>query len=405
MKKIVSLLTVSLMIIGLSIPAYAEDKSLIINSLNIEVNDKSVANIGDPYILGNGSETAFSILYKNTAYLPVRKIQELCGGSIVYDEVNKTVKLTNQYTADESIIELTDSTFTLQDGATVPFTILYKDTAYLPIRKISEICGYAVKYEPKTKTVIINSDMKPGEKKTVSASEQNKEISSIPLPAPEPDPNSMFGVDLNINMETIDNWLGRSDVAYRDVRMLSDPAAFGDIGGDAMLSRTIKGFTIVPLPYLVTMPELPVKGAYSGKTLFTATWNKDGSVETLKTNYRESMMIMSSLFPKDKAIFLMCGGGGYAAFTRALLTYLGWDPSLIYVTGPNWEYKGTQGLILTLVPKGAPDEVVFASWLADYKYIDFDLLHPMIGNGEIYHEADEIHFPSTCFSTESVPGC
>ncbi|MBR2781099.1 MAG: hypothetical protein IKD81_06765, partial [Eubacteriaceae bacterium] len=29
------------------------------------------------------------------------------------------------------------------------------------------------------------------------------------LPAPESDPGNMFGVDKNINMSTIDEWLGR----------------------------------------------------------------------------------------------------------------------------------------------------------------------------------------------------
>ena len=33
------------------------------------------------------------------------------------------------------------------------------------------------------------------------------------LPAPEADETSMFGVDANINVGTIDNYLGRDDVA------------------------------------------------------------------------------------------------------------------------------------------------------------------------------------------------
>ncbi|MDD3920599.1 MAG: hypothetical protein PHO41_05475, partial [Eubacteriales bacterium] len=53
-------------------------------------------------------------------------------------------------------------------------------------------------------------------------------IQPVPLPPPMADPNSMFGVDKAINMETIDQYLGREDVAYRDVRMLFDPAAYED---------------------------------------------------------------------------------------------------------------------------------------------------------------------------------
>ena len=59
------------------------------------------------------------------------------------------------------------------------------------------------------------------------------------LPAPEPDESSMFGVDKNINMATLDNYLGRDDVVYRDVRMLFDPADYAAIGGNADLASTV----------------------------------------------------------------------------------------------------------------------------------------------------------------------
>jgi len=79
-----------------------------------------------------------------------------------------------------------------------------------------------------------------------------------PLPPAEPDPTSDFGFDKNINMSTIDNWLGRGDVVYRDMRMMSDPAKFGELpGGDALLSRTIKGFGIVPFPFWLPCLRCP----------------------------------------------------------------------------------------------------------------------------------------------------
>ena len=68
----------------------------------------------------------------------------------------------------------------------------------------------------------------------------------------------MFGVDKNINISTIDEWLGRPEVAYRDVRMLFDPADYGAIGGNADLSSTIVGFKIVPYPYPVSYTHLDV---------------------------------------------------------------------------------------------------------------------------------------------------
>ena len=55
---------------------------------------------------------------------------------------------------------------------------------------------------------------------------QNAAPAAAALPAPEADESSQFGIDKHINMETIDDWLGRDDVAYIDVRMLFDPADY-----------------------------------------------------------------------------------------------------------------------------------------------------------------------------------
>ncbi len=195
------------------------------------------------------------------------------------------------------------------------------------------------------------------------------------LPASSPDPTSQFGVDSNINMETIDKYLGRDDVVYRDMRMLFDPADYGAIGGNADLAATIEGFKIVPYPYLATLTALPVEGAYDAETLFTLTWNEDGSIASATPNYEESMQVLEDLFPKDKAIFLMCGGGGYAGMTKALLAYLGWDESKLYNIGGNWTYQGSHAYELIKYAESTSDNDVFATWRADYAYIDFSRLH------------------------------
>ena len=197
------------------------------------------------------------------------------------------------------------------------------------------------------------------------------------LPASEPDETNMFGVDKNINMETLDQYLLRDDVAYRDVRMLFDPADYAAIGGNADLASTVEGFRIVPYPYLATLSALPVAGAYDGDTLFTLTWNEDGSIATATANYEESMLVLEDLFPKDKAIFLMCGGGGYAGMTKSLLIFLGWDPALLYNVGGNWSYQGDHGVELIQYSEDANGNDYFATWRANYAYIDFSRLHPV----------------------------
>lgn len=197
-----------------------------------------------------------------------------------------------------------------------------------------------------------------------------------PLPAPEPDPKSMFGVDRNINVKTLDAYLGRDDVAYRDVRMLFDPADYAAIGGNADLTETVAGFRIVPYPYLASLPPLPVKNAYAGEKLFTLTWDRKGVITDAVPNYLEAQTVLEDLFPKDRAVFLMCGGGGYAAMTRALLAFLGWDPAKLYNLGAGWEYAGAHGVELIRCGKETGGEDLYATWRADYALIDFSRLHP-----------------------------
>lgn len=195
-----------------------------------------------------------------------------------------------------------------------------------------------------------------------------------PLPPASVDPASDFGVDANVNVSTIDEYLGLPGVAYRDMRMIFDPADWESMGQDPYLSTVLEGFTIVPYPFLGTLPELPVGGAYDGDTLFTVTW-EDGEITGVTGNYRESLTVLRDLFPKDRPIVLVCGGGGYAGFTKKLLTYLGWDPELLYNAGGMWDYAGER--TVELIDYGrSPDDDLYAIWRADYAVIDFTLMRP-----------------------------
>ena len=72
------------------------------------------------------------------------------------------------------------------------------------------------------------------------------------LPPADPDPDNPFGIDKNINMTTIDQYLNLPGVAYRDARMLMDPARYEEIGGHANMDMTLEGFKVVPFPYVGT---------------------------------------------------------------------------------------------------------------------------------------------------------
>ena len=199
-----------------------------------------------------------------------------------------------------------------------------------------------------------------------NGSQESPELSSLPPPEPDGGP---FGVDVNINMTTIDNYLNRPDVAYVDVRMLYDPADFEAIGGISRLTQTLPGYRIAPYPLIATLSAMPVDNAYDGDTLFNVIWGEEGILE-ISANYSEADIILNDIFPKDKIIFLMCGGAGYSSLMRAVLLEKGWDESKIYHTGGNWHYEGDMALDLTV---SASDPTI-ATWRANYALILFDHL-------------------------------
>ncbi|MBR3132085.1 hypothetical protein IKG33_01590 [Candidatus Saccharibacteria bacterium] len=191
------------------------------------------------------------------------------------------------------------------------------------------------------------------------------------LPAPELSEGQRgeLGIDKNINESTIDQYLNRSDAVYRDLRMLKDPGNYEAIGGDSYLSGFIDGFSVVPLPYIVNVSGLPeeVGNTYTGKTLFSQ--HSDGSYTA---NYKESMDILEALFPKDKVIFLMCGGGGYAGMMKKMLVALGWDESRIYDVGGYWYYEGDNNVQVKRTL--ADGTAVYDFYKVPYHEIDFSSL-------------------------------
>ncbi len=192
------------------------------------------------------------------------------------------------------------------------------------------------------------------------------------LPSPEITDGmrgTVFGIDKNINEETIDNYLNRDDAVYRDLRMLVDEGNYESIGGDSYLSGIIKGFEAVPFPLIVNVTGLPeeVGNTYQGTTLFTM--NDKGEY---KANYQESMDFLNYYFPKDKYIFLMCGGGGYSGMMKTMLISLGWDKEKIYNVGGYWYYKGNNNINIKEEIEG---KIKYNFWKVTYHDIDFKILN------------------------------
>lgn len=184
-----------------------------------------------------------------------------------------------------------------------------------------------------------------------------------------------YGIDKNINETTIDKYLNRTDTVYRDVRMLVDSATWENKGGDRYLSGYVEGFEVVPSPYLAGFTDAyieqkkveNVSGLYVGDTLFTLS--EDG---TYSANYKESMSILETIFPKDKNIFIMCGAGGYAGQVKNMLVSLGWDEAKVRNVGGYWYYEGNHGIEVKQVIDG---KEYYDFSRVPYYNIDFDLLH------------------------------
>lgn len=193
---------------------------------------------------------------------------------------------------------------------------------------------------------------------------KTSKTSELPKPELSEGLRGTFGIDKNINETTIDNYLNRSDSVYRDMRMLKDPGNYEAIGGDSYLSGFIKGFEVVPYPYIVNVTGVPeeVGKTYEGKTLFTL---KDGKYIA---NYNESLSILEYLFPKDKNIFLMCGAGGYAGSTKEMLVALGWDENKIYNIGGYWYYNGNNNVE---VKRTTNNKTYYDFYKINYHNIDF----------------------------------
>ena len=188
-------------------------------------------------------------------------------------------------------------------------------------------------------------------------------VSDNRLPKPEVTggERGMLGIDKNINEKTIDKYLNRSDSVYRDMRMLKDPGNYEAIGGDSYLSGFIKGFEVVPYPKLVEVKGLPdaVGNSYQGKTLFREENGK------YIANYKESLEFLEYYFPRDKYIFLICGGGGYAGMMKNLLVSLGWDSNKIYNIGGYWYYDGKNNVLVK-------NDNGYDFWKVIYHDINFD---------------------------------
>lgn len=100
-KKILSMLIVVLMLT--TAVAYASGVTITIevmtNKVNVSINGETVSQANSNYILDNGDAVPNSIVYKDTTYLPIRKVAELLGQEVTWDGSTNTIGLQDIATA------------------------------------------------------------------------------------------------------------------------------------------------------------------------------------------------------------------------------------------------------------------------------------------------------------------
>lgn len=123
----------------------------------------------------------------------------------------------------------------------------------------------------------------------------------------------------SINAENLQDYLGRDDVVYIDLRDYSD-----------FSQKHLRNFESIPF--------------------FAYIWNKEANTDTSMIQlyggdptdpvavYNESDELLNELFPKDKTIFLMCQSGGRVVHMMNILAAKGYDMSKIYNVGGMGQY-------------------------------------------------------------------
>lgn len=121
--------------------AFADAIQATLNSVNINVNGTQVAAKGQSYILDNGNSVPYSVNYNGTVYLPIRKVSELVGKDIAYDGKTSTISISDKAAGDKAADATVD---TKTDNTKTDTTTKPSDKATDTGSKAQTKSGYAV---------------------------------------------------------------------------------------------------------------------------------------------------------------------------------------------------------------------------------------------------------------------
>ncbi len=92
-----------------SVPILAENIDVLFNTVRININGMDEIQWNNEIELANGSTVPSSILYNGTTYLPIRKISECMNNEVYWNGDTNTVSITRQKQNIKTITEKPDS--------------------------------------------------------------------------------------------------------------------------------------------------------------------------------------------------------------------------------------------------------------------------------------------------------
>lgn len=143
-KRIITTLLLVSMIIG-SVPAMAASKTYV--GVNIDGNPVTFDATTRPFILPDAGR----------AVIPLRKVAELMGAGVIWNDAERSVTFTKGSNAAKLIIGQKQYTLNGEHKAMDIAAFIENSRTYVPFRVIGESLGATVGYDDPTKTVLIST--------------------------------------------------------------------------------------------------------------------------------------------------------------------------------------------------------------------------------------------------------
>lgn len=178
--RIILIILAGIMIFSSAL-TYAIEPDVQYNSVRINVNGIDTVQWGENIVFDDGSTAPYSIMYKDTVYLPIRKLSEFMGKYVYWDGEQYTAFICSESEEDPSALHNDTSAdvyggmfnqidiiidgkkevskgedYYFSDGTKIPYSILYNGTTYLPMRQLCELIGKQIYWNGDSRTVSVS---------------------------------------------------------------------------------------------------------------------------------------------------------------------------------------------------------------------------------------------------------